>query len=73
MITSVNSILALMYMILVHVFVTILQKVIEAQRKDKKLECMRSQIMAGDAVEGWNIHSNGGIHFLNKLCVLNDA
>ena len=52
---------------------TILQKVIEAQRKDKKLECMRSQIMAGDAVEGWNIHSNGGIHFLNKLCVPNDA
>ncbi|RVW58032.1 hypothetical protein CK203_114202 [Vitis vinifera] len=32
-----------------------MQKVIEAQRKDKKLECMRSQIMAGDAVEGWNI------------------
>ncbi|WKA08967.1 hypothetical protein VitviT2T_026647 [Vitis vinifera] len=52
---------------------TILQKVIEAQRKDKKLECMRSQIMAGDVVEGWNIHSNGGIHFLNKLCVPNDA
>eukprot|EP00261_Vitis_vinifera_P032286 XP_019073529.1 PREDICTED: uncharacterized protein LOC109121999 [Vitis vinifera] len=52
---------------------TILQKVIEAQKKDKKLECMRSQIMAGDAVEGWNIHSNGGIHFLNKLCVPNDA
>ncbi|WJZ92673.1 hypothetical protein VitviT2T_011657 [Vitis vinifera] len=52
---------------------TILQKVIEAQRKDTKLESIRSQIMAGDAVEGWNIHSNGGIHFLNKLCVPNDA
>ncbi|RVW22847.1 Transposon Ty3-I Gag-Pol polyprotein [Vitis vinifera] len=48
-------------------------KVIEAQRKDTKLEGIRSQIMAGDAVEGWNIHSNGGIHFLNKLCVPNDA
>ncbi|KAL6311769.1 hypothetical protein AAG906_022856 [Vitis piasezkii] len=43
------------------------------QRKDTKLEGIRSRIMAGDAVEGWNIHSNGGIHFLNKLCVPNDA
>ena len=34
---------------------------------------MRSQIMAGDVVEGWSIHSNGGIYFLNKLCVPNDA
>ncbi|KAL6312880.1 hypothetical protein AAG906_022641 [Vitis piasezkii] len=48
-------------------------KVIEAQRKDTKLEGIRSRIMAGDAVEGWNIHSNDGIHFLNKLCVPNDA
>ena len=52
---------------------TILQKVIEAQRKDKKLEGMRSQIMASDAMEGWSIHSNGGIYFLNKLWVPNDA
>ncbi|KAL6315845.1 hypothetical protein AAG906_008232 [Vitis piasezkii] len=48
-------------------------KVIKAQRKDTKLEGMHSRIMAGNAVEGWSIHSNGGIHFLNKLCVLNDA
>ena len=34
---------------------------------------MHSRIMAGDAVEGWSIHSNGGIHFLNKLYVPNDA
>ena len=32
---------------------TILHKVIEAQRKDTKLEGTRSQIMIGDAVEGW--------------------
>ena len=52
---------------------TILQKVIKAQMKNTKLEGMHSQIMAGNAVEGWSIHSNGGIHFLNKLCVPNDA
>ncbi|KAL6329359.1 hypothetical protein AAG906_017667 [Vitis piasezkii] len=68
-----NSILALMYMIRCMFCTlvaqpTILQKVIEAQRKDTKLEGIRSRIRAGDAVEGWNIHSNGGIHFLNKLC-----
>ncbi|RVW85795.1 hypothetical protein CK203_055393 [Vitis vinifera] len=48
-------------------------KVIKAQRKDTKLEGMHSRIMAGNAIEGWSIHSNGGIHFLNKLCVPNDA
>ena len=34
---------------------------------------MRSRIMEGDVVEGWSIHSNGGIYFLNKLCVPNDT
>ena len=29
--------------------------------------------MAGDVLEGWSIHSNGRIHFLNKLSVPNDA
>ena len=29
--------------------------------------------MASDIVEGWSIHSNGGIYFLNTLCVPNDA
>ena len=52
---------------------TILHKVIQAQRKDTKLEGMHSRIMAGDAVEGWSIHSNGVIYFFNKLCVTNDA
>ena len=47
--------------------------VIKAQRKDTKLEGMHSRIMAGNAVEGLSIHSNGGIHFLNKFCVPNDA
>ena len=52
---------------------TILHKFIKAQRKNIKLEGMRSQIMAGDAVEVWSIHYNGGIYCLNKLCVPNDA
>ena len=51
---------------------TIWHKVIKAQRKDTKLEGTHSQIMIGDAVEGWSIHSNGEIYFLNKLCVPND-
>ena len=52
---------------------TILHKIIEAKRKYTKLKGMCSQIMASDVVEGWRIHSNGGIYFLNKLCVPNDA
>ena len=40
---------------------------------DTKFEGMRSRIMKGDVVESWSIHSNGGIHFLSKLCVPNDA
>ena len=52
---------------------TILHKIIEAQRKYTKLKGMRSQIMASDIVEGWSIHSNGEIYFLNKFCVPNDS
>ena len=37
---------------------TILLRVIEAQRSDKKLEGTRSQMVAGDAPEGWRIHAN---------------
>ena len=48
---------------------TIFHIVIEAERKDTKLEGIRSQIMTGDAMEGWSIHSNGGIYFFNKLCL----
>ena len=33
-----------------------------AQKKDTKLEGMGTPIMAGDAVEGCTIHSNGGIY-----------
>ncbi|KAL6340722.1 hypothetical protein AAG906_021260 [Vitis piasezkii] len=29
--------------------------------------------MVGDAVEGWSIHSNGGIYFFNKLCLPKEA
>ena len=52
---------------------TALHKVNEAQKKDTKLEGMGPRIMAGDTVEDWSIHSNGGIYFFNKLCVPNDA
>ena len=52
---------------------TILHKVIQAQRKDTKLEGMRTPIMVGDEVEGWSIHSNGGIYFFNKLCLPKEA
>ena len=52
---------------------TILQKVIKAQMKDTKLEGMHSRIMAGNAVEGLSIHSNGGIYFFNKLCLPKEA
>ena len=51
---------------------TALHKVNEAQKKDTKLEGMGTRIMAGDAVEGCTIHSNGGIYFFKKLCVPND-
>ena len=34
---------------------------------------MHSQIIVGKAIEDWSMHSNGGIYFFNKLCVLNDA
>ena len=51
---------------------TILYKLIEAQRKVTKLEGTRFQIMKCDLVEGWSIHSNGEIYFLNKFCVPND-
>ena len=52
---------------------TILHKVIQAQRKDTKLEGMRTRIMVGDEVKGWSIHSNGGIYFFNKLCLPKEA
>ena len=52
---------------------TVLLRVIEAQRSDKKLEGTRSQVVAGDAPEGWSIHANGGIYFLNRLFVSDDA
>ena len=52
---------------------TVLLRVIEAQRSDKKLEGTRSQVVVGDAPEGWSIHENGGIYFLNRLFVPNDA
>ncbi|KAL6312876.1 hypothetical protein AAG906_022637 [Vitis piasezkii] len=29
--------------------------------------------MVGDVVEGWSIHSNGGIYFFNKLCLPKEA
>ena len=51
----------------------LLHKVIEAQKKDENLEGMRSQIITGEALEGWSIHANSGIYFLNRLCVPNDA
>ena len=34
---------------------------------------MHSQIMTGETLEGWSIHANSGIYFLNKLYVPNDA
>ena len=52
---------------------TVLLRVIEARRSDKKLEGTRSQVVAGDALESWSIHENGGIYFLNKLFVSDDA
>ena len=52
---------------------TVLLRVIEAQRSDKKLEGTRLQVVAGDAPEGWSIHANGGIYFLNILFVSDDA
>ena len=52
---------------------TILHKVIQAQRKDTKLEGMCARIMVGDEVEGWSIYSNGGIYFFNKLCLPKEA
>ena len=52
---------------------TVLLRVIEAKRSDKKLEGTRSQVVAGDAPEGWSIHANGGIYFLNRLFVPDDA
>ena len=30
-------------------------------------------MVAGDAPEGWSIHANGGIYFLNRLFVPDDA
>ena len=33
-----------------------LHKVTEAQRKDAKVEGMRSQIIASEVLEGWSIH-----------------
>ena len=30
-------------------------------------------MVVGDALEGWSIHVNGGIYFLNRLFVLDDA
>ena len=50
-----------------------LHRVIEAQKKDENLEGMRSQIITGEALEGWSIQVNSGIYFLNGLCVPNDA
>ena len=34
---------------------------------------MHSQIMTGETLEGWSIHANSEIYFLNKLYVPNDA
>ena len=50
-----------------------LHRVIETQRKDKNLEGICSQIITCEALEGWSIHANSGIYFLNRLCVPNDA
>ena len=50
-----------------------LHRAIEAQKKDENLEGMRSQIIIGEALEGWSICANSGIYFLNRLCVPNDA
>ena len=52
---------------------TVLLRVIEDQRSDKKLEGTRSQVVSSDAPEGWIIHANGGIYFLNRLFVRDDA
>ena len=52
---------------------TVLLRVIETQRSDKKLEGTHSQVVAGDAPEGWSIHAYGGIYFLNKLFVSDDV
>ena len=52
---------------------TALHKVNEAQKKDTKLEGMGPRVMAGGTVEDWSIHSNGGIYFFNKLCLLKEA
>ena len=50
-----------------------LNKVIKAQGEDEKLESMHSLITAGKKIEGWSIHSNGGIYFMNRLYVPNNA
>ena len=52
---------------------TVLLRVIEAQRSDKKIEDTRSQVVAGDVPEGWSLHANGGIYFVNRLFVPDDA
>ena len=52
---------------------TMLHKVIEVQRSDEKLDRTRSQVMVGEVSEGWSIHANGGIYFLDRLCVSDDA
>ena len=50
-----------------------MQKVIEAQRKNTKLEGMCSRIMAGDAVEGWSVCSSFSYDAQMKEEVMKEA
>ncbi|RVW65005.1 Retrovirus-related Pol polyprotein from transposon 17.6 [Vitis vinifera] len=49
------------------------KKVIEAQRKNTKLEGMCSRIMAGDAVEGWSVCSSFSYDAQMKEEVMKEA
>ncbi|XP_059636704.1 uncharacterized protein LOC132278820 [Cornus florida] len=48
---------------------TLASGVIEAQKQDNEIESIRTRISGGESVDGWTLHSDGGLRFKGKMYV----
>ena len=44
-------------------------RIIDAQQTDSLSQSIRTKISTGETVEGWKLHANGGLKYLNRLYV----
>ncbi|CAL9025414.1 unnamed protein product [Prunus brigantina] len=48
---------------------TLIGKIIEAQESDSVSKDIRTKITIGETLDGWNVHADGGLRYLDRLYV----